>query len=115
FTKSEVWPNVTREAARRNVPVLLLSATLPESSSRLRGGARLLLAPAHGRLARVGAISSDDARRFQRLGVPADRITVMGDARFDQVNQRTRWPFAEPALIQAIDEPDRITVVAGST
>ncbi len=115
FTKTEVWPNVTREAARRGIPVLLLSATLPESSSRLRGRARMLLTPAHRRLAHVGAISAEDGLRFRSLGVPPERISVMGDARFDQVARRARQPFADPTLIQSIDEPDRITIVAGST
>lgn len=89
FSKTDVWPNLTREAARRGIPMVLLSATLPESSSRMGGGARHLLGPAYRRLNHVAAISSADAERFGALGVPAERRSVMGDARFDQVLKRT--------------------------
>jgi len=115
FTKTEVWPNVTREAARRGVPAALLSATLPASSSRLRGSARALLGPAHRRLARIAAISRADAERFAAFGVPADRISVMGDARFDQVWGRVRSPLSDPALLDALTDRTRVTIVAGST
>ncbi len=115
FTKTEVWPNITREAQRRNIPSLLLSATLPETSSRLRGPARLLLSPSHRRLRHVAAISEADGRRFESLGVSPDRISVMGDARFDQVWQRVRRPMSDPALMAVLEEKDGLTVVAGST
>src|SRR5690606_7885425 len=69
FSKTEVWPVLSREAANRGIPVLLLNATLPPSSSRLRTPARLLLSPAHARLTRVGAIAPGDAERFRLLGV----------------------------------------------
>ncbi len=115
FCKSEVWPNVTRVAQQRGVPVVLLSATLPASSSRLRPLARALLTPAHRRLARVAAISTDDAERFQSLGVAPNRILVIGDARFDQVWQRTQRPHIDPAILDALADPDRLTIVAGST
>ncbi|HEX9937309.1 MAG TPA: glycosyltransferase N-terminal domain-containing protein, partial [Longimicrobium sp.] len=90
FSKYDVWPVLTREAAKRGVRLLLLSATLPASSGRLRGPSRALLAAAYGRLGAVGAISAEDAERFGRLGVPAERRSVMGDARFDQVWRRAQ-------------------------
>lgn len=114
FSKTEVWPNVTREAERRDVPALLLSATLPEDSSRLRGGAKRLLAPAHRRLHRVGAISDADARRFAELGVSAGRIAVSGDARFDQVARRAAATDPGSDLLRPLADP-RLTLVAGST
>ncbi|MDR0787777.1 MAG: hypothetical protein LBG44_07925 [Gemmatimonadota bacterium] len=119
FTKTEIWPNITREAERRGVPVVLLSATLPAASSRLRGPARALLTPSHQRLSRVAAISAADGGRFEALGVPPDRITVMGDARFDQVWRRVKQPLSDPALIElltgSLKAPGDTTLVAGST
>ncbi|MEX2570078.1 MAG: glycosyltransferase N-terminal domain-containing protein [Gemmatimonadota bacterium] len=115
FSKTEVWPNLTREAVRRGIPVLLLSATLPEGSSRLRWPTRTLLTSAHSRLTIVGAISPADAARYQALGVPAERIVVMGDARFDQVARRAATAGASASLLEEIRDPRRLTIVAGST
>lgn len=115
FTKTEVWPNLAREAQRRGVRLALLSATLPPGSSRLASAARPLLRRAFGRLDRLAAISAADAERFGALGVPAARRTVMGDARFDQVWQRAARVSPDSELLRPLREPGRPTLVAGST
>lgn len=116
FSKTDVWPNLTREAARRGVPLLLLSATLPPGSSRLSAPARLLLGPAYRRLRHVAAISPADAERFGRLGVPPERRSVMGDARFDQVWARAQAADPDSPLLAPLRATDaRPTLVAGST
>jgi 3-deoxy-D-manno-octulosonic-acid transferase len=115
FSKYDVWPVLTREAAARGVRLLLLSATLPARAGRLRGPARALLAPAYARLDAVAAISAEDAERFGRLGVVAERRTVMGDARFDQVWQRARGVDRASPLLAPFAGLGGVTLVAGST
>lgn len=115
FSKTDVWPNLTREAACRGVRLALLSGTLPASSSRLRGPARALLAPAYARLDRVAAISPADAERFAALGVPAERRRVMGDAHFDRVLGRAAAVDRGAPLLRSLADPATPTLVAGST
>ncbi len=90
FVRTEVWPVLTREARLRKVRMVLVNAVLPEGSSRLRSGARVLLEPVYRRLEAVGAVSEAHAARYTSMGVPAGRVIVTGDARFDQV-----WRKAE--------------------
>ena len=115
FSKTDVWPVLTRLAAARGVRLALLSATLPASSSRLTAPARALLGPAYRRLDVVAAISGDDAERFAGFGVPAERRRVMGDARFDQVWARMRAADRESALLRPFGGFAGVTLVAGST
>jgi 3-deoxy-D-manno-octulosonic-acid transferase len=115
FSKTDVWPVLTREASARGVRLALLSATLPASSSRLGGVARALLAPAYGRLDLVAAISRADADRFAALGVPPERRTVMGDARFDQVGERAARVDRGSPLLAPFAGWHGLTLVAGST
>jgi 3-deoxy-D-manno-octulosonic-acid transferase len=115
FSKTDVWPVLTREASARGVRLAMLSGTLPETSSRLRGPARALLAPAYARLDVVAAIAPADAERFGLLGVPAERRTVMGDARFDQVWARAQAADRDSALLRPFGGFDGMTLVAGST
>jgi 3-deoxy-D-manno-octulosonic-acid transferase len=114
FSKTDVWPVLTREAAARCVGLVLLSATLPAGSSRLRAPARALLGPAYRRLDAVGAISAEDAARFAGLGVAPERVRVTGDARFDQVWRRAASVDREGPLLASFigDGP---ALVAGST
>jgi 3-deoxy-D-manno-octulosonic-acid transferase len=93
----------------------MLSGTLPAGSSRLRGPARALLAPAYARLHHVAAISPEDAERFGALGVPAQRRSVMGDARFDQVWARAAAVDRTSLLLAPLAGFAGVTLVAGST
>lgn len=115
FSKTEVWPNLTRLATRRGIPCALLSATLPANSSRLGWLARSLLSVAHQRLSTVGAISADDARRYARLGVTPNQLRVMGDARFDQVWRRSANPEDTRAVMHGLTPSGSCALVAGST
>ncbi len=112
FSKLDVWPALTETAAARGIKVGLISATLPESSGRRGLFARHALADAYGALHRVGAISDEDAKRLGEQGVHADRITVTGDTRYDQVWKRAG---ASPLpLVQSL-RSSAPTLVAGST
>ena len=115
FSKTDVWPVLTRESRARGVRLAMRSGTLPEGSSRLRGPARALLAPAYARLDVVAAIAPADADRFGLLGVPAERRRVMGDARFDQVWARALAADRDAALLRPFHGFDGVTLVAGSS
>ena len=114
FSKLDVWPTLAREAARRGTRLGLISATLARSSSRRRGLAGALLRSTYARLDRVGAVSADDADRLIALGVPASRVTITGDTRYDQVWARARRVDRGSPLLHALADP-RPTLVAGST
>lgn len=114
FSKADVWPNLTREAEERDIPMVLLSGTLPATSSRTGSLARRLLGPAYRRLTHIAAISPADAERFAAFGVPDDRRSVMGDARFDQVLARTASAKESP-WPSRLRSDERFVVVAGST
>lgn len=114
FSKLDVWPTLAREASARGSRLGLVSATLAAMSSRRSRGAGALLREAYGRLDRVGAISTEDADRLVSLGVPARRVTVTGDTRYDQVWERTATIARAESQLAPL-RSTRPTLVAGST
>jgi 3-deoxy-D-manno-octulosonic-acid transferase len=115
FSKLDVWPVLVESAARRGVKLGMVSATMPESSLRASAMARLILGDAYASLDAVGAVSDADALRLISAGVPADRITVTGDTRYDQACQKAEDTSSyHEALIAPLRGP-RFTMVAGST
>ena len=114
FSKLDVWPTLAREAAARGTRLGIISATLSRGSSRRSGIASALLRDAYARLDLVGAISADDADRLVSLGVPASRVRVTGDTRYDQVWARARAIDRASSLLLPITS-ERPTLVAGST
>ncbi len=81
--ESELWPNLLRAMQKERVPVLLANARLsPRSEGRYRK-VRALIAPVFAMLDRVLVQETPDASRWQKLGVPADRIHVTGSIKYD--------------------------------
>jgi 3-deoxy-D-manno-octulosonic-acid transferase len=119
FTKTEVWPVMSREARRRGIPTALVAATLPEGSSRLRWPTREVLRPSVRRLASVLAIGEEDAARFRRLGAHDERVYVTGDPAIDSAVQRAGQANPDATYLRPFREygreHGRPTVVAGST
>ncbi|HEX2778288.1 MAG TPA: glycosyltransferase N-terminal domain-containing protein, partial [Gemmatimonadaceae bacterium] len=114
FSKLDVWPMLAERAARVGVGLGLISATLPESSSRLRGLSPLLLRDAYSALDAVGAISETDAHRLIELGCSPAAVSVTGDTRFDQVWDRAAAADRSGSLLAPL-RSTRPTLVAGST
>lgn len=130
FTKTEVWPVLTQEADRRDVPTVLVAATLPPGAGRTSAPGRWLLSSTFRRLRRVAAIAEEDARRFSILGVPRERVVVTGDPGIDSAAERLEGadsgaahlaPFvggsgeAGTGASASAVPADRATLVAGST
>ncbi|HWL40775.1 MAG TPA: glycosyltransferase N-terminal domain-containing protein [Gemmatimonadaceae bacterium] len=113
FSKLDVWPAFTETAARSNVRTGVISATLPESSARRGIIARYALGDAYRALDRVGAVSNEDAARLREQGVRAERVSVTGDTRYDQVWARSRG--SDSPLVRSLRSSKVPTLVAGST
>jgi 3-deoxy-D-manno-octulosonic-acid transferase len=106
--ETELWPNLIAEARARGVAVVIVGGTVSEGTT-----ARLLRTRVAGvRLFGEGvyALPQSDrhAARFHRLGVPLDRIRVIGDLKASAARPRgagepasgSRTPFASrPALV----------------
>jgi 3-deoxy-D-manno-octulosonic-acid transferase len=114
FGKLDVWPVLSEHAARRHVRLGLISATLAATSARRSLAGAMLLRDAYRALDAVGAISADDAARLAELGVHGARLTVTGDARYDEAWMRARSAESRRALLEPLTS-DRPTLVAGST
>ncbi|NKF21039.1 lipid IV(A) 3-deoxy-D-manno-octulosonic acid transferase [Solimonas marina] len=93
--ETELWPNLLRAAAAREIPLFIVNARLSPRSfrgySRVPGFARRTLADC----AQIAAQSDADAERFRQLG--AARVVTMGNIKFDQA-----VPDAQVALGRAL-------------
>lgn len=83
IVEREIWPNLFRECERMRIPMLLVSARLSPNSSWRSPWASRLLHHAFERNVTVAAQTADDAQRYIELRVPADRVHVTGNIKFD--------------------------------
>ncbi len=88
--ETELWPNLILEAFKQQVPVLTLNGRLSERAYRryrlLLGLWRKIL----GNFWALGVIGPLEAKRFEALGAPRDRLYILGNAKYDLLYERKK-------------------------
>ncbi len=84
IARGDVWPEFLRALHARRVPVAMVGAAIAPGSHKLRFPALSLYASAVRGVSWIGAVSLEDAARWQRFGV----VEVTGDPRHDEVLER---------------------------
>jgi 3-deoxy-D-manno-octulosonic-acid transferase len=79
--ETELWPNLLRQCAAADIPVLIANARLSERSARGYGRIRGLTAPMLRDITLIAAQAEADAERFHTLGAP--RVQVVGNLKYD--------------------------------
>jgi 3-deoxy-D-manno-octulosonic-acid transferase len=112
LVETELWPEMLHAAGARGVAVAVVNGRLSEGSfaryRRIRGLFRTLLEPLSAVLVR----DASDAGRFEELGVPAHRVRIAGNIKYDLEPDRAPLEWTAEATRLAGDRP---VVVAGST
>ncbi|HEU4619038.1 MAG TPA: 3-deoxy-D-manno-octulosonic acid transferase [Gammaproteobacteria bacterium] len=113
IVESELWPNFLLAASRRGVPVAVLNGKMSEKSRRAYARTRIV-PRALANVALLAVQSTEHAERFLALGVPAGRVHVTGNMKYDltadtgrggeRLEMRTQLGYAE----------DDVVVIGGS-
>ncbi|MFH1832419.1 MAG: glycosyltransferase N-terminal domain-containing protein [bacterium] len=78
--EAEIWPNFLMLARFKRVPVYLLNARLHERSQQRMRSLKCFFAPLFNIFTHIYTQSCCDALAFERdLGIPTDKISVLGD------------------------------------
>jgi 3-deoxy-D-manno-octulosonic-acid transferase len=111
LTETEIWPLFLERCARRGVPVAIVNGRISDRSYSRYSGGRRWLAPSLSRVALFAMQTPEDAERVRSLGVPAEKIQVTGNVKFDVA------PAENPALVARLAAwaGGRPILVAGST
>ena len=83
FGETELWPELLSELALLNVPSVLVNGRISDRSFARYRLIRPLLSRAVRAVEVVCAGDAASAERFESLGVPASRIQVTGNAKYD--------------------------------
>jgi 3-deoxy-D-manno-octulosonic-acid transferase len=112
----EVWPNFVRACKGRAIPVGIISGRLSERSLRGYQRIRGYFGGVLRDLDFIAVQDEDYAARFAALGVPRERVQVVGSMKWDAA------AIAEGPVPGALElaatlglDPARATIVAGST
>ncbi|MGQ9660728.1 MAG: 3-deoxy-D-manno-octulosonic acid transferase [Kiritimatiellia bacterium] len=85
LTECELWPNLIRLLASRNVPVILINGRISDSSFRGYRKIRFFLAPVLARMELFLVQTATDRDRLIALGARPERVVISGSAKYDEV------------------------------
>ena len=114
--EGEIWPNFTALAAQREIPVVIVNARISNAKGwpRYRRTAPLVR-PMFRRLSLVLAQDQEYARRFRYLGVPADRVQIVGTLKYDTAEVVDTVPGSDKLAEQLHLAGSQMIWVAGGT
>lgn len=81
--ETELWPNLLHAAHQKNIPTLIVNARLSERSAR---GYQKVSSITHEMLQNVSHICAQyesDGERFMKLGLAKEKLSVVGNIKFD--------------------------------
>ena len=114
LVESDLWPNFLIHMKRHHVPVVLANSRLSQRSFDGYRRFSFFMTKPISSLAAICAQSAVDGQRFEALGVPAEKIHVTGNLKFDQSSGSDK---NLPDALQRYDyfSPNEKVLIAGST
>ena len=111
----EIWPNMIAACEKENIPVFLLNARISQKSTRAYKWIRPLFAQLFGEVALAALQDKDAQERYESLGLPAARITVCGNVKYDTLNDTPAKVLQAQTLINKLGWQNSPVLVCGST
>ena len=100
----EIWPEMLWQCRHRAIPVALVNARLSADSAQFYQRWAALMAPVWTQLAVVAAADAPSVGHYASLGVPAQRLVLTGNLKFDQgdgarSHERLDWLDGRTVLV----------------
>jgi 3-deoxy-D-manno-octulosonic-acid transferase len=113
--ETELWPNFIRICRARGTRIVMANGRLSPRSFRRYHSTRLFWKGTLLDLDEAGMISETDGKRLAALGMPAERIHILGNAKYDGLAARVS-PAIEKEIAGRLGmAPGDQALVAGST
>jgi len=116
LTESELWPNLIRMLGGRGVPVFMINGRISETSFRGYRWVRSFFADVLKGFTLLLVQGAGDRDRLVALGAPAERVQVMGSAKYD-LGEFSAWQTEKVArVLETVGiEPKHDTILVGGS
>jgi 3-deoxy-D-manno-octulosonic-acid transferase len=112
LVEGDLWPLLLSRVQARGLPIAVVNGRVSDRSFRRMTRLEPLLGPIFGPVDRFGMQSEADRKRLLDLGVPAERVVVSGNLKFETPTQKAKPELAEAIRNLAVGRP---ILVVGST
>ena len=85
LTETELWPNFIKTCTEKGVKILMVNGRISPRSFKKYAMTGFFWKGILSSISEMGVISEIDAERLKALGMPASRVHVMGNAKYDSL------------------------------
>ena len=114
LVETEIWPALIQSMHDNGIPVAIINGKMSRRSFRRYATFRFALREMLGMISLICVQSRSYARRFHMLGVPRERIEILGNIKFDSLPEKSDHDPVEKRTMLGIP-PGAHVFVAGST
>lgn len=111
----EIWPNMLEAAHRASVPCAVVNGRISKKSARAYGWVRPLFKRVLSPVAFACLQGKDAAKRYAFLGVPAEKIHICGNVKYDSLSSTAAKLPQVQAMLKKLGWRNEPILVAGST
>ena len=111
--ETELWPNWFLACKKKNIPIIIANARLSPQSQEGYNRIRSLTAMTLNCVDKLLAQTNEDAKRFIELGISPDKVSILGNIKFDLTIPDNIHEKAQS--FRTLWQKDRLVWIAGST
>jgi len=89
IVRHDIWPNFVWTIQKKNIPLVLIDASLPQNSSRFWPVVRRFNKDIFNSFTKILTTSQDEIKNLGKIVTDKTKLAVTGDTKYDQVYQRT--------------------------
>ena len=113
--ETELWPNFIRLCRERGMRIVMVNGRISPRSFRYYRATRFFWKEVLGALDAAGVISQIDGERLAAIGMPPQRIHVLGNAKYDGLAARVSPELEREIAGRLRIAPGEEVLIAGST
>jgi len=110
----DFWPNTIWQSYKRNIPIFLVDATMKGNSKRILPLVKNFHVQLFSCFTKILTISDIDRDRFLKFKLENDKVSTVGDTRYDRVFSKSQNALTKKILDEKIIKGKKV-LVAGST
>ncbi len=89
FMRYDIWPNLIWELGNRNIPSIIVDATMWKNSKRKAPLIKNFHNSLYRNFSKIFTVSEGDLNSFRDFDIDKDKLAVIGETRFDRVYQKS--------------------------
>lgn len=89
FMRYDIWPNMVFELSEKEIPILLVDATMRKGSPRKIGFSNKFHSYIYRKINKILTVSEEDRKNFLEFDLDENKVVTVGDTRFDRVYQKS--------------------------